>query len=85
MYFLFPPVAKKKKENADADGTLGTMSTPLGEMTTKTHQSEKEASTTTRICRKASGKPPSQKLHFEAQIQFRKTSLFLGASHYAKS
>lgn len=55
VYFLFPPVAKRRLEDADADGTLGTMSTPLGEMTTKTHQSEEEASTTTRICRKASG------------------------------
>jgi len=74
----------RRKKDADADGTLGTMSTPLGEMPTKTHLSEKEASTTTRICRKASRKPPSQKLHCEARIQFRKTSLFLGASHYAK-
>ena len=72
---------QKEKEDSDADGTLGTMPTLLGEMTTKTQQSEEEASATTRICRKPSRKPPSQKLHFEAQIQFRKTSLFLGASH----
>jgi len=39
VYFLFPPVARKKPESVGADRALGTVVTTLGNVPTISHQS----------------------------------------------